>query len=121
MICNPGLLNRKVTIYRPSVEAQDGLDSLTDKVLYSNVSAWIAPVRGIQYKEDGTDRNDATVKITIRYRKGITDGCWVKYKDHHYLVEWIADPDMQHESLELMCIERLRGDPPESKLNGWEP
>lgn len=121
MICNPGLLNRKVTIYRPTVTAGTDLDTQTDRVLHANVSAWIAPVRGIQYKEDGTDRNDATVKITIRYRKGITDGCWVGYKNHHYLVTYISDPDMQHESLELMCVERLRGDPPESAQDGWEP
>lgn len=121
MINNPGLLNRKVTIYRPTVVEGDDLDTQKDRVLFQNVSAWIAPVRGIQYKENGTDRNDATVKITIRYRKGITDGCWVSYKDHHYLVSWIADPDMLHESLELMCVERLRGDPPESEKDGWEP
>ena len=70
MICNPGLLNRKVTIYRPTVVEGDDLDTQQDRVLFQNVSAWISPVRGIQYKENGTDRNDQhrlqSIQITRR-------------------------------------------------------
>lgn len=51
MICNPGLLNRKVTIYRPTVVEGDDLDTQQDRVLFQNVSAWISPVRGINIKK----------------------------------------------------------------------
>ena len=34
MICNPGLLNRKVTIYQPTVVEGDDLDTQQDRVLF---------------------------------------------------------------------------------------
>ena len=70
-------------------------------------------------------RNDEIVKITIRYRKNVDEGCKVVYQGKIYDIETIADVNMTHELLELRCVEKKRGSTP-SKLNiskseAWQP
>lgn len=109
MILNPGTLNKKVDIYKPQKQTNDGWDTVKDTVLYKRISAAIYPVRGQEYYEAKKLRNDESVKIVIRYRKNIDDGCYIVYQNHKYSVQSVVDPNMTHESLELYCIEKKRG------------
>lgn len=109
MITNPGTLNRRVDIYAP-VKKKEGAYDRTGKALFlSHVSASIQPMRGQETLEMGMTRADSPVKVTIRYRKNVAEDCEVHYQGHIYDVQSVADPQMEHESLELYCVERRRG------------
>ncbi|BAL85199.1 phage related protein (plasmid) [Selenomonas ruminantium subsp. lactilytica TAM6421] len=127
MILNPGLLNKKVDVWGAKSAEKGGFDSTKPVKLYSRISAAIQPVRGSQFFISQLTANKENVKITIRYRRGITESCTVTYHNHVYDVQSIVDPDMAHESLELYCVEQVVGntpaETPQQKIDegGWEP
>lgn len=120
MIFDAGQLNKRVDIYKPATTTKDSWDTQKDTALYKRIAAAIYPARGREYYEAKEIANEESVKIVIRYRKHITDGCKVRYREHTYLIQSVVDPDMAHESLELYCIEKLRGNM-DTTSKGWEP
>nr|DAN33075.1 MAG TPA: putative head tail adaptor [Caudoviricetes sp.] len=78
-------------------------------VIPNRVWARIEPLRGRQYLEMYKEKVDELYKITIRYRKGITDGVLIRYKDVVYKVKTVLDPYEEHTKLELMCHIYKRG------------
>lgn len=121
MISNVGRLCKKVSIISGVAGEYGGFDTITDNLLYKNIWADIVPLKGRERFEPmkGREnyianpiRNDEEVKIIIRYRDNITEGCKVLYRKHVYEVKSIVDDDMQHESLMLYCTEKKRGNTP---------
>lgn len=110
MIYDAGTLNKRIDIIKPQSQDTDGWDKVADNAIYKRIAASIKPARGREFYESQRLRDDAAVKITIRYRKNIDEGCKVKYKDHMYDIQSVVDPEMMHESLEFYCIEKKRGD-----------
>ena len=117
-IDNIGRLNKKVDIIAGEQGKYEKFDSIEKKVLYKNIWAAVKPSRGIELFERMKGRGESVPKplrneescvITIRYREDITEGCRVRYRGILYDVKSIVDPDMTHESLELYCVEKKRG------------
>lgn len=120
-IANIGRLCKKVSIVSGVAGEYGGFDTITDNLLYKNIWADIVPMKGRERFEPmkGREnyianpiRNDEEVKIIVRYRADITEGCKVLYRQHVYEIKSIVDPDMEHESLELYCTEKKRGNTP---------
>lgn len=113
-----GKLNKKVDILNGTDGTFNGFETINDNVLYKNIWAAIEPTtatqtfRGKEFLEQERYKNEEIIKITIRYRKNIDEGCKVRYKNHIYDVQSIADADMRHEFLELRCAEKKRGRTP---------
>jgi len=109
MIYNAGRLNRKITFYgKMTGKDRRGFDTETDGKLFS-CYAEIIPARGREYYESQQLRDDESVKIIVRYRSNITHDMTIRYQNHVYNIESIVDPNMDHESLELFCTEKTRG------------
>ena len=120
-IANIGRLCKKVSIISGVAGGYGGFETITDNLLYKNIWADIVsmkgrerfePMKGRENYIPNPIRNDEEVKIIIRYRPDITEGCKVLYHKHIYEIKSIIDPDMEHESLELYCTEKKRGNTP---------
>lgn len=104
-----GTLDKRITIWKITEYLGDA--NLTKQRLEKQVTTWarIEPMRGRelyeQYKETETDM----LKITIRYRPGITNDMYVQYQDRQYKIQYVVDPYMAHVKLELMCTVKTVG------------
>ena len=100
-----GTLNRRISIMQYS-EALDEYgfthQELADAV-GNAVWARIEPARGRTYYEQYKDKVETLIKITIRYRPGISEDMVVSYKDKLYKIMSVVDPYEAHIKLELMC------------------
>ena len=121
MIQNIGRLCKKVSIVSGVAGDYQGFDTITDNLLYKNIWAEIVslkgrerfePMKGRENYIPNPIRDEAEVKIRVRFRGDITEGCKVLYGKHVYEVKSIADEDMEHEDLWLYCVEKKRGKTP---------
>lgn len=108
MIKNPAILNKRVKIVGNVQTTEDGWDT-TKPVVVCTTWASIQPARGREWYEARAIRTDESIKIVIRYRTGITHDMKIQYQHHTYEIQSIVDPFEDHESLEIYCIEKLRG------------
>lgn len=127
MIYDAGTLNKKVNIVGRVTKEINGFDKTVNEIKYKNMSASIKPSHGREYYEAKQVSNAENVVITIRYRNNIYQSDIVEYKNHSYEIQSVVNPEMMNESLELYCIEKIRGkqeDKPNPKPNkpksGWE-
>lgn len=121
MIQNVGRLCKKVSIVSGVAGEYQGFDTITDNLLYKNIWAEIVslkgrerfePMKGRENYFPNPIRDEEEVKIRIRFRDNITEGCKVLYQKHVYEVKCIVDEDMEHEDLSLYCVEKKRGNTP---------
>lgn len=127
MIYDAGQLNKKVNIVGRVTKEVNGFDKTVTEIKYKNISASIKPSRGREYYEAKQISNAENVVITIRYRGNVYSSDIVEYGKHSYEIQSVVNPDMMNESLELYCIEKLRGKQeekpnpkPKPKSGGWE-
>lgn len=108
-----GTLDRKVDIIGTVgiTDLETHLTTAGPKILFKNIWARVEPLRGREYIEQYKDKTEQFVKITIRYRKGITEDMVVKYKAQSFNIYAVIDPYMAHVKLELMCSVKKRGKP----------
>jgi SPP1 family predicted phage head-tail adaptor len=122
MINNPAILNKRVKIIGNKQTTKDGWDT-TEPAIIATCWASIQPARGREYYEARAIRDDESIKIVIRYRTGITHDMQIQYRTHTYNIQSIVDPYEDHESLELYCVEKLRGQTPATPVDkggdGW--
>ena len=109
MPANLGKLNKKVDIVSGVAGTFDGFETVKDKILYSKIWASVEPGRGSEKYERDKIRNDTQIKITIRHRSNIDEGCKVIYLGKIFEIKSICDPSMEHDVLELYCVEQKRG------------
>lgn len=107
-----GILNRRINIMRYA-EATDEYgfthQELVDAI-GNAVWARIEPARGRTYYEQYKDKVETLIKITVRYRAGISEDMVVSYKDRLYKIMSVVDPYEAHVKLELMCnLKRIGG------------
>ena len=119
MIYNAGELDRRITIITAVPDSTGKFDRMKKQKL---LECWasVTPVRGKEYYESGEKRQEGQVKITIRYRKGITATMTVKYGNHNYNINSVVDINMDHSCLELYCTEITRGQSPARDSGGWQ-
>lgn len=109
MIFNAGKLDKKINIVGRVTKEINGFDKTVDDYKYKNISAYIHTQRGKEYFEAKQATNAEYTVITIRYRDNISQSDKVEYKKHVYEIQSIVNCDMQNESLELYCVEKIRG------------
>lgn len=100
-----GSLDKRINIvgYKET-EDEYGLTHQTyTDVIGHSIWARIEPARGKTYYEQTRDKTELITKITIRYRKGMTDDMMVKYGGKTYKISSVVDPYEAHVKLELMC------------------
>lgn len=119
MITNTGALNRKIDVYLPKKSASSGFDNSEYRLVYHNISAAIKPARGRYYYDQNAKEFAGQITFIIRYRRDILLPCYVVYQGRRYDAFSIADPDMQHESLEIIAEEKQKG--VSRKSSEWEP
>lgn len=112
VLLNLGVLNKKIDIINGVAGEYKDFETINDNILYKNIWAAIQPLRGKEYLELKKVSSEETVKIIIRYRGDVNEGCKIRYRKHIYEVVAVIDPDMSHETLELRCVERKRGNTP---------
>ena len=129
---NIGILNKKIDIIKGTAAEYQGFETVNDKILYKNIWAAIQPTtatqtfRGKESLEQKRYKSEETVMVTIRYRDNVDEGCKIVYKNHIYNVDSIADRNMSHDTLELRCTEKKRGNTPTGttlniKSDEWVP
>lgn len=118
MITNAGALNRKIDIYLPKKSASSGFDNSEYRLVHHNISAAIKPARGRYYYDQNAKEFAGQITFIIRYRRDILLPCYVVYQGRRYDAFSIADPDMQHESLEIIAEEMQKG--VSRKSSEWE-
>lgn len=119
MITNAGALNRKIDVYLPKKSASSGFDNSEYRLVYHNISAAIKPARGRYYYDQNAKEFAGQITFIIRYRRDILLPCYVVYQGRRYDAFSITDPDMQHESLEIIAEEKQKG--VSRKSSEWEP
>lgn len=72
------------------------------------VWACIEPARGREYYEAQKTKTENVYKITTRYHLNITADMQIRYKDKVFEIQNIINPCMSNESLEIMCIEKVK-------------
>jgi SPP1 family predicted phage head-tail adaptor len=127
MIYDAGMLNKKVNIIGRVTKEVNGFDKTVIEIKYKNISASIKPSRGREYYEAKQVSNAENVVITIRYRDNVYSSDIVEYKKHTYEIQSVVNPEMMNESLELYCVEKIRGKqqeenpkPKPKNSGGWE-
>lgn len=99
---DPGRLNHRITIKR-YVESEDELGNTINTLEpLKRVWAEVRPLRGKESLEYYKDVHDQIYKITIRYTD-VTTTDVVVFNGVQYRIQWITDPLMDHNYLELMC------------------
>lgn len=104
-ILDAGRLKKRIHIYAYSEDT----DSLGQKYvsLKKKATVWaeMKPVRGIEFLEYYKDANELQYKITIRYRKNITEKDVLVRGDRQFEINSIIDIDEEHVALEIYCTE----------------
>jgi hypothetical protein len=121
VIYDAGILNKKVTVFGRVTKTVHGFEKVVNEIKYRNISAAIRPSRGREYWEAKQISNAENVTITIRYRENICVSDLVEYKNHIYEITSVVNPNMENESLELYCVEKLRGKQEKNPKGGIVP
>lgn len=106
---NAGTLDRRISFCQyQDIENEVGA---TEQKLVEVFKTWgrIEPARGREYYEAQRLKDANSFKITIRYRKNVTDDMLIRYGERTYQIQTVTDPYEAHEVLELYCIEKSRG------------
>lgn len=104
-----GTMDKRITILVPKEYEEDGL-TRQRMVPFCRTWARIEPQRGNELIQAYKDTLTDLIKVTIRYRSGITNRMAVKYGDDVYFIRYVVDPYMAHVKLELVCDIRTVGD-----------
>lgn len=107
---NIGTLDRRVT-FMGYQEAENEVGA-TEQNLVDLFTTWarIEPARGREYYEAQRLKDAAYYKITIRYRRNVTEDMIIKYQQQQFQIQSPpVDPYMAHEVLEIYCIAKSRG------------
>ena len=105
-VLNPGSLNRRITITRPSTTADDDGTPLN---VWTHPYTYWASLTGIASKEMysiGGFTSQVTHKVTIRYTKTpIVAGDRVTCGTQTLKVQAVSDPDGLRAQLNLYCLD----------------
>ena len=69
--------------------------------------ASVEPLKGREFFAAQKENAETTVRITIRYRSGISPDMRIKYGDKIYEINAIIDVEERHNELQIMCQEFL--------------
>jgi len=73
----------------------------------ATVWASVEPLKGREFFAAQKENSETTVRITIRYRSGISPDMRIKFDGKIYEINAIIDVEERHIELQLMCKELL--------------
>jgi SPP1 family predicted phage head-tail adaptor len=101
-----GRLNKRIEIWGYQDVWDDDLGEYVNRLIRkARVWAEIAPSRGYEFLEYYRDTNTLQYKITIRYRKGLTEKDVLVRGDRQFEINSIIDVNFEHQVLEIQCTE----------------
>lgn len=74
----------------------------------AEVWAKVEPLRGREFFAAGQMQSEATTRITIRYRAGVTERNRVVWRGQPYDISAVIEPDGQKQMLEMICAAGVR-------------
>jgi SPP1 family predicted phage head-tail adaptor len=102
---NPGKLRHRITIQQPSETKDEYKRPTTDWVDFATVWAAVEPLRGREYLLAQNTNTELSVRVRIRYLRGVTPGMRVKYGERFFDIQSVIDVDERHREMHLMCVE----------------
>ena len=106
---DPGQLNQRITLQAPGAT----VDALGQRVeTWANVAdvwAQVQPLKGREFFAAGAMQSEATVRVRMRWRDGVTGAMRVLWRGvPHALVAEPVDVDAGRHTLELLCSAGIR-------------
>ncbi|QBP06942.1 head-tail adaptor protein [Virgibacillus phage Mimir87] len=103
---NPAKYDKRITFQKKDrVQDKEG-NWVTDWVDHETVWAKIKHLRGKEIISAGANSVKITTRIYIRYRKGVTDGMRIKFKDDRYFkIEFLNNLEEQNVEYEILVNE----------------
>lgn len=106
---NPGKLNKRVILQSfQTVKDEEGIPTQqwsNTMSLYASVE----PLTGREYWLAASTESQNSLKITVRYKKGISSDMRLVYNAKNYDIKSVIDPNEAHKELVLMCVEVQNG------------
>ena len=100
-------LRHRVTIQEKAAVTDSFGEEINDWSDVCTVWAAVEPLKGREFFAAQKENAETTVRITIRYRFGITADMRVLYCNNVYEINAIIDLEERHVELQLMCRELL--------------
>ncbi|MGM7682654.1 phage head closure protein [Cytobacillus sp. Hm23] len=106
---NTGQFRHRITfqIYDKNAKDQDGFP-LTEEQrwkYYKKVWAKIKTVKGSEYHQAATTKNENTIRFIIRFTKDINPDMRIIYREHAYEIESVINDDMKSKTLTIIAKE----------------
>jgi len=106
---DPGKLRHRVTIQQNN-PSQDAEGVMTENwVNLATVWASIETLQGRELLAAQAIAAEASTRIRIRYREGITPAMRILYGSRVFDIQSSLDPEEKHQELHLMCREVMSG------------
>lgn len=102
---NPGELRHRITIQQPTEIKDQYKRPVTGWADFAMVWAAVEPLRGREYLLAQNTNTELTVRVRIRYLKGVTPGMRVLYGGRVFDIQSVIDVDERHREMHLMCAE----------------
>lgn len=101
-----GTLDKRVNImtYHETTDEYGLTHQTLEDAIGHAIWARIEPARGKTYYEQTRDKSELITKVTIRYRKGISEDMLILYGGKTFRISSVIDPYEAHIKLELMCV-----------------
>jgi SPP1 family predicted phage head-tail adaptor len=102
---NPGDLRHRVIIQRPTETKDQYKRPATGWSDFATVWAAVEPLRGREFLLAQNTNTELTVRVRIRYFRGVTPGMRVVYGSRIFDIQSAIDVDERHQEMHLMCAE----------------
>lgn len=102
---NPGQLRHRITIQQPTETVDQYKRPTTGWADYATVWAAVEPLRGREFLLAQNINTELTIRVRIRYLRGVTPGMRVKYGDRIFDIQSVIDLEERHREMHLMCVE----------------
>lgn len=105
---HPGKFRHRIVIERNNSTTFDAAGTpIAAWATYLTVWASVEPLTGRELFQGAQVRPDATHKITIRYRSGITTAMRAKFRSRHFHFESVLDAEERQRELTILAKEEV--------------
>ena len=101
-----GSLNKRVTLVKPSNEQNPLTGAAGADQPVGDVWAAIKPMSGSELYRAQQYNSEATIMVTIRFRKNVTADMTINYGQRKFYILVVLDELEQHVQLNLLCKEQ---------------
>lgn len=107
MEVNPGVLSKKIQIYRKtsSGEDEEGYPLEDGEEIVRNCYAAFSRTSGTVLAKSGTELSEVKCRFLVRYspKSIINETMYIRYNGHVYEILYVNDYEDKHEYIEIWC------------------